>query len=452
MKLKTQRDVSYWQQFLEHLNVQNPILSEHLTEWQNASLSDYADFLWHRFGVSGFCKSRLISSGFIQVFSERCDRRFGHSHDVAMQLSRSPVVLTALHTAPLFHPIALHTVIAACSGRNPPKVVPVLSTDWVPMDNLFNPRGFLLPGREALQSVHLFSKRTKKNIVSSVPSFSIEDVERAKVSAMRLVREGKLSATQFHGFESVVEGYYCDFNVLSEHGYSAQCSLINARMCEAVFPDQKFVFLNVSEIAVDLLVGQLEDQGSIMFRLLFDETIRERVLSGLDGVPGCWNRNKGQGSLLFWQIDNQKMKAFTACDGTVLSNSQCAIEWSPEALIAALKDGAIIPGMTLVFTMLMFSMGVVCVGGMRQIAYSKKMRDVVSAAFKTTSSHDSDLIADHPVEMFMAGMHAVLSDAGLPETITDLLMADKAFDRSRFKGWSIQDAVLAASQDILSLS
>ncbi|WP_075185294.1 hypothetical protein [Teredinibacter haidensis] len=440
MDVAFQAELSAWSHLLSQLGKRNPVLVSHLAQWQNASLKDYVDYLWHALSRNMQCP---VNPSFFNLISSACRSRFNDDTKLRGQLTDSPVVLSAHHTAPLFHPLAIQSLLVASAGRKAPAVVPVLSTDWVPMDNLFYPRGLLLPGKSGLQQINLFPKSCKKKMVSHMEPFTTSDVSKALSAIQKKYRSGDIDSKKKKSYELLLGEFYSNSDVLALQSYAEQCALLNHKMCQQAIPDVEFLFFNVSELAIDLLITELENNDSLMYRLLFDKNCRDNVVEKFDGVSGCWNRKAGQGSILFWQCSGSKMVPFLSYDGCHLNSEQGRLVLKPESVMAGLREGSIIPGMCLVFSLLMFSMGLVCVGGMRQITYTKAIREILVDVVDS----NTEVIARHPVESFVAGLYARTHLDGSPVLISELLDESVTLRKRTFA-----DAVLAASDELLALS
>lgn len=441
-------EATRWQSFLGKLEKLNPVLANHLLEWQSRSLSDYSDYLWHGLRRGGG-DARLAE--FASACETACVHRYGTGFGLSQQLRATPVVLSAHHTAPIFHPIAFQSLLVAVAARKPPQTVPVLSSDWVPMDNSFYPRGLLLPGCDGLVSINLFGKCRKNDMVSLQSAFGEEEIEKALKTIAHYVAEGLVSedVAEYHSY--ILDVYYRDAFVLAQNNYSSQCSVLNFSFCKALFPDIDFAFINVSEIVSALLIKELENESSLLFRLLFYPGFRIDLIRALDGVSGCWDIKRKQGSILFWKVNKGRMEPFFYHTDDTLYSKSGRLSLDPNSVISAIARGEIIPGMSLVFSMLMFSYGISCVGGMLQILYANDICSAVSAVAARCSAAERGRIEAQSCDMIVAGMYAAMNSTGNPLCLAECMFT-REFSRAQLKHRSLVRAVLDASDDLLSLS
>ena len=448
MHLNKQWDINDNSLFFDKLKERNPLLAAHFGEWQNRTLGEYSNQIWEG---SPLGSENRVSPGFMGAIERICHKRFGMHVDIRKQLHNQPVVLSAHHTAPLFHPIAIQTLLAAVAGSRSPDVVPVLCTDWIPMDNLFYPRGILIPGKEHTHCINLFGKSARKRVVSGMEPFSIEEYEKVLEGIEKISGSGDMDAEHFVRSIELVSKFYGDDGVLAQESYGEQCALINYKMCKEILPEKEFVFINISELATELLIAQLQDEQSIVYQLLFNPLVTESFIRQLDGVGGCWSLARQQGSVLFWSVEEQRMQPFTIYNAGELLGKNASLTLTPDRVIGALESGAIIPGMALVFSQLMFAEGVTCVGGMRQIVYNTAIRKACAESLRPLRPEIYDEILDHPVDMIVAGLFPLVSSKGLPLDIARLICrGDLGLDKLGDK--ALMQVVLDAQAELLALS
>ena len=73
--------------------------------------------------------------------------------------------------------------------------------------------------------------------------------------------------------------------------FGEQAARVNAKLYAALFPDARPVvaYLELEEIARELLIGDLARPDSVLHRALFTPVLREGLLRRLAGVRGCWS-------------------------------------------------------------------------------------------------------------------------------------------------------------------
>ena len=433
-----------WHAFLEKLTPVNPVLADHLSQWKNARLSDYAEYIWQ--GLSRE-RNSVVSTSFLHAL-DRLNLKNGDG--LKKSLVNNATVLSAHHTAPIFHPIAFQILLLANAARNTPQVMPVLSTDWVPMDNLFYPRGVLLPAERGLKKFNIFAKSCNKICVSHMPAFTKPDVDKLHAEISRAFRANTISVEQYKQYSSLLDIYFYSEQVLEQSQFKDQCSLLNQLMCAELFPNQNFAFLNISDIAKNVIVSELHDEASLIRWLLMDESARSYFISLLDGESACWSIRQGKGSILFWQIKEGRMQPLLHYAGNSLSNDGYHQKLTAEALLEALEGKNIIPGMALVFSLLMFQCGLSCVGGMRQIAYNRVIKNALQKVVLRYRPEFARQL-DVPADAFAAGVYPCLNNTGQPVSVTEAMLQPELVNPA-YGGKPLTEAVLQAADDILTLS
>jgi len=435
-----------WREFVCQLETADPVLSDYLSRWQNVTLADYIDYVWRGMRRQG---ADAYTSSFASAMASACVKRFGTDFSLSDQLTSMPVVLNALHTAPVFHPIAFQTLLAATAGRKVPQTIPVLTNDWISMDSLFYPRGLLLPGTREMVTVNLFGKQSRKKLVATQSSFNEEQVECTLKSVERLLECAEISPQTAEYYSFLLDEYYRDAFVLAQRRYSDQCSVLNFSLCKALFPEFDFAFVNISDIAVALMEEQLADQSSLIFKLLFYPGFRLELIRQLDGIDECWDTKKSLGSILFWLIEDDKVEPFSFHCDDILFAKNYQLSLQPEKIIEALRAGTVIPGMSLVIIMLMFSFGVSCVGGVRQMATARTIQRAVAGIVGHYSERESDRISRLPIEAFITGLYSEVDQAGNPLILTDCLF-NQGFSRTRTQGSTLIQTALNAKDILMS--
>ncbi|TVZ39601.1 hypothetical protein P886_4006 [Alteromonadaceae bacterium 2753L.S.0a.02] len=437
-----------WMQLLTRLQTLNPALARHLQEWQGVTIAGYSDAIWQPFSKSFQQQpSNDTLLDIEQIASVQAEMDTG----IAEQLRLNPVVLTVHHTAPIFHPIALQTLLLAMAGNHPPKCLPVLATDWVPMDNMFHPRGILLPEKDKLVTYHLFSKKTRKQLVSHTNPFDAAMVRNLIDDLNKSSRSGAVSENTKRRGVDFLETFYLDSRVLGQTSYRRQCSLVNQLAWQKLFPKTALHYINVSDFFLPLLKKSITDQSSIIYKILFDTEFRAAVLDVLDGVGGCWDSRNNSGTLFFWQQKSGKMYPLLKLEHNCLSNPNAEFELQPQVLYNALQEGDLLPGLFLVFVQLMFVEGLACIGGMRQIGYNQTIREGLLRVCEERAPEFVEQIQGFPVERFAAGINVLNVTRKCPATLFDVLEHGELL-QTNWRSENFRDAVLGASDYLLALS
>ncbi|WP_018275299.1 hypothetical protein WKI13_09440 [Teredinibacter turnerae] len=437
-----------WRSFLARLNTNNPVLARHLTQWENESLCGYAGALWRHHPDPASAAGQMAAANHLEAVAQRY---FGHSVELASQLEFQRVLLTVHHTAPLFHPIALQTLLLAVASADMPQRIPVLATDWIPMDNMFFPRGLLLPTDSGLTSYNLFGKSSRKKLVSQMEGFDKAAVAGMLSNLHKDTRKGAIPAPLGKFTCEFVEQFYLAEKVLEKGHYREQCAVLNHLAWAQLFPAHPLIQLNISDVILPLLVESLRDPSSLIYAVLFDPDVRSEVLDVLEGVGGCWDRQRESGTCFFWLQHNQKMRPILQLERDCLLAGEIEIELTPRTIIELLERGHIIPGVFLVFAQLMFVNRFSCVGGMRQIAYNSDIRDGLIRVFVTRAPQFVAAVKNFPMDHFAAGINAINLAPGRAITLLELMSSPHLLEDD-WRCQPLRGAVLEASDYLLALS
>ncbi len=434
---------NHWQCLITQIEQCNPQLAKLCSHWQSREMNQYSNGIWQSNSTSP-----SINRDYLAELITQQQKRLGLFNSPAIQRAlNNNVVLSAHHTASLCHPIALQTLILACLGDATPKDIVVLCTDWIPMDNLFYPRGFLIKDVHGnTQAVNLFAKSCKKQLVADMPGFAKDNIEKVQQQAEKLRLNHTLTQQQLNQLSSALERYYLTEPVINLPKYKDQCALVNHTICQALFPEHNIIFVNISDIACSLLIEQLRNDNSVISQLLTKPETSELFINALEGEPGCWSRASQQGSILFWCVNNGKMVSFNRYNNGVLANDFTQLPLQADALIRELQAGTIIPGMAITFIVLMFGQGLVCAGGMRQIAYTHAIKQ---AFINATGAQQ---FRHHPVDRMVAGLSVGGDgvDPSAPCLFQELANAPIALENLRHIPF--RHVIQVSSENLLALS
>jgi hypothetical protein len=136
------------------------------------------------------------------------------------------------------------------------------------------------------------------------------------------------------------------------------------------------VYLDLNAIVARYLQTALDDGGHPLHHLLFDAGTRERVFGALPPMPLFTAARGPRG--VFDPL---------GVAGDSLQSPQGRYPLTPASILGALREGALCPGVYLVFASLALQNGFRCLGGVDQVEYLPLLRDAAaSAGFLTPSA------------------------------------------------------------------
>lgn len=319
----------------------------------------------------------------------------------------------------------------------PPPQLVVFAFGSVSMNNWSYPMGLQLydPYQGRLdrlpQRVPVLPNRVKRTAVCAAEPYDGAMLARARDRLWRMAGEGALTPFAATAAVDLIDDVLADPAVLGLPGYAEQSAAVNARLWRRIIPagspPSDFVQLQVERICAQLLQCDLRDPGSLGHRLLLDSQIRERLLTGLDGVRGCWQLDvlRGPadgpdstptgGTVFFWGISRTGRRFPLAPHGegpnAVLTGvddrgGRHQLPLVADDLAAALDGGQVLPSLLTCFATLAFARGLTCVGGYYQAEYLPVMRAGVVAALGDSAEHGpaAAAVAGVPVGTCLGGL------------------------------------------------
>lgn len=160
---------------------------------------------------------------------------------------------------------------------------------------------------------------------------------------------------------------------------------------------RKRLLLFGEEVSVDVVRQFLEDDTSLIARILLDPVSRQAFLQARAAVVGAPDNLVLRGSTdFFWGRDGRRLRPLRVCEGdppalAVVSKGHVRpfVTLSRDALTDRLERGDLYPDLLLGYTVLSLLPGVVAVGGASQHEYLPRIRDVLLLAHELCPVLDS---------------------------------------------------------------
>ncbi len=310
-------------------------------------------------------------------------------------------------------------------------VVPVLSCSSVSLQSQTYLRGLMLSRRDAEDAgyVHLplFPSALQDVMASHAPALT-----EAQLRTMRALwfRKGRPQLLRWEraAVDAIMDRHVLRPDVLDLPTFGAQVTRVNASLCAERYgqsPNVRVVYLEMEALAARLLERDLEDEGSVMHRILFDPRARALVLDTLAGVRGCWRteainglalgRTGRAGTIFFWMADEKgrrcPLRLCAASGETGLGFGDTCIPLRPAALRDALAAGTIVPSLFTSYMSLTLDHGLRCFGGIFLAEYLPTMIRGVASAMEAVGS---PLRVAHPRQCLAAlPLTVQIEDMGL---------------------------------------
>jgi len=483
--------------YLEAICQHSSIVNHTIDEYGDVSLRDYLKKLQPNRDGSYQGREDLI--GIVYRYTKELLGDAIASR-TASDLSENPVVLTANHHGIDYFShsfqASLLCSLAKNLNTNPLKTVPVLSCANIPLDNATYPQGMLFYSVRPEQlgampkKLPVFPNRLRRQLVSSAPSFDKEMISRAEKRLDQMVKDGQISSILKGAAHTILSEDYANPNVMDQGGYSKQAVLLNNRIWKRLFQEEnqpsELVHLELEKIVGKILQLDLKNKDSLIWKVMFEPTLRKTVLEELNGARACWNLNqlkkrmhfsrlndsdgknvRGCGTIFFWGINDagkrvplhivsygDKKAFFFGIDD---HNNSWELAYTPEAILTALADGRLLPSLFTCFIVLSFARGVKCIGSYFQAEYLPNMqKGLVKALRQIPDFHEiANQVEKIDSNFYLSGMLAVMTlienDLMVPAGPLEILSKGgiKTDDIEKILSIKVRDAHLASLLETL---
>ncbi|HIJ54495.1 MAG TPA: hypothetical protein HPQ03_00050 [Deltaproteobacteria bacterium] len=372
------------------------------------------------------------------------------------ELTRLPIVLTSSHTGIESYSIfiqgnilfALHALL----GRKHNRAVVAFSFGNVPLNNRTYPRGLLLykvkPENLDLMPVRLpiFPDRLKRTASSCAPPFSSSMIDQSISSLGQIEKTGLISKKFHRSVKKVLREEFLSEDILNLSSYSQQVVVLNNRIWKRLYADlqaiPELIYIEIESIVRNLMVMDLSNQDSLVSHVLFNPTVRDQVITQLDGISGCWhlknlkthvkeNHTKKRpntidptGTIFFWWIDEWGKKVpLTLTPG---GRGQCTLKGiggrgktveiahSPDIIIEQLRQNNLLPSVFSCFLSFALARGVVCIGGCFQSDYLPVIQRAVCHALIDGGLKDvAQAVLHVKTDVYLPGMAGIMTQPEL---------------------------------------
>jgi len=480
---------------LTEVCARSPVIQKTIAQHGNDSLVDY---LYRAISIGD--DSLQPRNDLLEVVYRYVAPLLGETvaEQAVQELHALPAVLTAHHHGVDFQAQSVQTSLIfslrTVNGK-PAGAVPVFACGNVSLNNPTYPRGLLLyhPKRQGsdLQlpfKLPIFPDRAKRRSVSLVAPYSAEMLAQAEQRLAVMVKKGQLPSELAATAKSILQEDYGNEATLGLENYSKQAVVLNNRIFKRCFrePDRapEMVFLELEQITNLLLQADLHHKDSLIWQVMFNPTIRTRLLSQLDGVRACWDRaritqrllsglnrnvsNPGNcGTIFFWGIGDNgcrvpllltcKTDRTATLQGRDDQGKLWILPFQPDDILKELRAGRLLPSLFTCYSTIGFARGVSCCGGYFQAHYLSVMQQGLVNALRESPgcAEWAERLARFPSGIYLSGMQAVMrsldNDLLLPAGPVEMI-ASGGLSRDhldRMRSLTVRDAHLASLTDTL---
>lgn len=312
-------------------------------------------------------------------------------------------------------------------------VIPVLSCGGVSLQSSAYPRGMLAFPEGQPVRFPLFRSAWQNTVELNAPALTERDVHAVRPLwhvSHPYIRQG-LDAVARH---------VLDPEALALERFGEQASRVNARLCAERFPDSRplVVYLELEEVARELLFRDLARPDSLLHRALFAPRLRERLVRRLAGVRGCWSstaasgralpRTESNGTVFFWGTDERgrrlPLRLVSSQGETCLEGTGFRLPFTPESVVEALRRRSIYPGLFVSYMTLVFEHGLRCYGGIFLVHYLPTMIRHVCEVFTEQKEPLPPLPAETALAAFAVTVRARTSSGLFPAGMLEMAASD----------------------------
>ena len=369
----------------------------------------------------------------------------------AQELQMLPAVLTANHHGVDFLAQSVQSSLLFSLrevGGRPATTVPVFACGNVPLNNPTFPRGLLLyhADRGAAEftlpiKLPVFLDRHKRQLVSVVDAYDAAMLARAEQRLATMARTKQIPFNLAAAAEKILGEDYRNSLASGLKSYSQQAVILNNLIWKRCFrePEQapEMVFLELEKIASQLLQVDLHDENSLMWQVMFNPTLRDEVLSRLDGAKACWDRDKltkrmrqgpsdkksdpgSCGTAFFWAVDNTGRRVplmlTSSTDHQVMLQGRddrselWAFSFNPKDINRNLEVGKLLPSLFTCYSIIGFARGISCCGGYFQADYLSNIQNALVGAFSEIMGETRfvEYVNRVPTSIYLSGMQGVM--------------------------------------------
>lgn len=267
------------------------------------------------------------------------------------------------------------------------KYLPLCSFGIVSLSNSSYARGITSHSIcDKLLRIPIFPKSIENRMVRYVPAFTEAQVKRA---LCRLNTEYTQIAASKE-IRQALEKYYLDKNVLKQKYYGDQAVLINKMLSADMYPEgdiPQVIYMEMEQIINRLLVKDLKDENSMIYRILYDERILKEIRRQAEAGDSCMS------TMFFWGTDPARRRfALDFCPdgymrGKTLSGEVVEFPASSKEIEHLIEQEKIVPSGYTMAIVLSFARGYTWLGGYFQGDYLPAWQRGTAAAFAKTEEY-----------------------------------------------------------------
>jgi len=343
---------------------------------------------------------------FKQKIKEKIERLFNKEElaDIKINLDNNQGLVGGIvdHHGILDHPwlLAIHLVsnFYKLLHRDTEGDILTFATGNVPLNEPFRRRGFMLNGKK----INLFPKDDKNKIVYGLPKYNFNIVKHLQEESHQWHTFTEKEQTLLTNIDGLINGI--DFSTCQYLG--DQLTKINYYLWPYLFEEKirnkvtHLMVIEYDDIVVDYLIDVLRNEPeSFIYQMLFNDKFRQKIITNFSGAVGAWVEDGAVGTHFFWGLDDNNEHVRLELTAGYLINLEASFKlaFTPEAIIAKLKEKKLLPGMFLKFSLIMLYMGLRPLAGY-SIEYLTRIKQKMIEILKDDFPQEAKWAKNVPVD------------------------------------------------------
>ena len=286
--------------------------------------------------------------------------------------------------------------------------VPILAAGQVELENSTYSRGLCAYGsKDNKQFLPLFPAKYSVQLATHAAPVTKDMTDRFR---KRFVAEGE-DVRQRQVLGEIMDTVYASEDVLNAKTFSEQTTRIEAKLLPHLFSAEapSIVCLEMESVIQPLLLAELNDAQSLLYKMLYDRKFRKILLETKlpDGLT--------LGDNLFRAADNKGRKIMLSLTeegkltGTDWRKEPVCFETDPETLSALIQSRQLLPGVFTETLLLFFERGITWIGGMFQAVYLPHWQSALAAVLQAAGcNEEADLIRTYDCTGYSCGPMFIL--------------------------------------------
>nr|WP_319395344.1 hypothetical protein [uncultured Desulfobacter sp.] len=328
------------------------------------------------------------------------------------------------------------------TGRCGGTTIPIFCFGNVPLNSSTFARGILVYAagsgvqKKLPLRLPIFPDSQKRTMVSRAKPFTLAMQQRAVKTTKAWKNKNLICSTTAGTILNLLEDEYADDAVLNQTSYAGQVMIVNQRLGKRMLktsePPPDIVYLEIENITATLLANDLNQENSLVCRIFFNRTLRDRLIRCLDSCPGCWQAEQlnfrqtavgkpertATGTIFFWGIDNDGRRVpllLKSINGELYLSGKTdrgdlfTMNFTREELLLALERQTLLPSLFTCFVVICFARGFNCVGGVFQAAYLARMKRCIADCLEAQAdAKHAKIVRDITTNLYQDGMLAFM--------------------------------------------